>query len=357
MLRFGLFGAGRIGRVHAATLAAHPRIKLAVVHDPVEAAAHEVAAQYEAAPTGDAEAILADPSIDAVVIASPTPTHVGLLTAAVKAGKAVLCEKPIDLDLARVDACWADIKGLNPAVMVGFNRRFDPTFAEIRSRVAGGEIGRLEQLIITSRDPAPAPPAYIATSGGLFRDMMIHDFDMARFFLGEVTEVQATGANLIEPYIAEAGDIDSAMVLLRGAGGELAQIVNSRRCAFGYDQRLEAFGAEGMLTAGNQAATSVRRSGASGTETAPPYLNFFLDRYMDSYRAELAHLVTCVEQGTAPGPGFADGRAALVLADAANESMRTGRAVRVETGHAERAERTEKGGTNERPGSRPAGDP
>ena len=329
MLRFGLFGAGRIGRVHAASVAAHPRTELAIVHDPIEAAAREVAAQYGAAPTQDADVILGDPAIEAVIIASPTATHVDLLTAAVRAGKAVLCEKPIDLDLARVDACWDAIKGLDATVMVGFNRRFDPTFAEIRDRIAQGEIGRLEQLIITSRDPAPAPAAYIATSGGLFRDMTIHDFDMARFFLGDLVEVQATGANLIEPYIAEAGDIDSAMVVLRGAGAELCQIVNSRRCAFGYDQRLEAFGAEGMLSAGNQTATSVRRSGSAGTETAPPYLNFFLDRYTPAYRAELDHLVTCVEQGLAPSPGFADGRAALVLADAANESLQTGRAVRV----------------------------
>jgi myo-inositol 2-dehydrogenase/D-chiro-inositol 1-dehydrogenase len=329
MLRFGLFGAGRIGRVHAASLAAHPQTELAVVHDPLEAAALEVAAQYGAVPTQDTEAVLGDDSIGAVVIASPTATHVDLLTAAVRAGKAVLCEKPIDLDLARVDACWEDIEGLESTVLVGFNRRFDPTFAEIRDRIVAGEIGRLEQLLITSRDPAPAPAAYIASSGGLFRDMTIHDFDMARFLLGEVVEVQATGANLIEPYIAEAGDIDSAVVVLRGAGGELCQIVNSRRCSFGYDQRLEAFGAEGMLTAGNQVATSVRRSGAAGTETAPPYLNFFLDRYTPAYRAELDHLVSCVEQGKPPSPGFADGRAALVLADAANESMKTGRAVRV----------------------------
>ena len=333
MLHFGLFGAGRIGRVHAASLATHPRTELVVVHDPVEVAASEVAAQYGATPTGDADAILGDPGIDAVIIASPTATHIDLLTASVRAGKAVLCEKPIDLDLARVDACWAEIKGLDGAVMVGFNRRFDPTFAELRDRVAKGEIGRLEQLIITSRDPAPAPAAYIASSGGLFRDMTIHDFDMARFFLGEVVEVQAMGANLIEPYIAEAGDIDSAVVVLRGAGGELCQIVNSRRCSFGYDQRVEAFGAEAMLSAGNQTATSVRRSGASGTEIAPPYLNFFLDRYADAYRAELDHLVSCVEQGTAPSPGFADGRAALVLADAANESLQTGRAVRTDVTH------------------------
>ena len=329
MLRFGLFGAGRIGRVHAASLAAHPRAELATVHDPVETAAREVAARYGATATGDIEVILGDPGIDAVVIASPTPTHVDLLTASVHAGKAVLCEKPIDLDLKRVDACWAEIRDENATIMVGFNRRFDPSFAEVRDRVASGEIGRLEELLITSRDPAPAPAAYIATSGGLFRDMTIHDFDMARFFLGEVVEVQAMAANLIEPYIAEAGDVDSAMVLLRGADGELGQIVNSRRCSFGYDQRLEAFGAEAMLSAGNQTATSVRRSGASGTETAAPYLNFFLDRYATAYRAELDHLVICVEQGLTPSPGFADGRAALVLADAATESMRTGHVVRV----------------------------
>ena len=329
MLRFGLFGAGRIGRVHAASVASHPGTELAVVYDPIEAAAAGVAAAHGARPTGDAEVILGDQGIDAVIIASPTPTHVDLLTAAVRAGKAVLCEKPIDLDLARVDACWQDIENLNATIMIGFNRRFDPTFAEIRQRVAAGEIGPLEQLLITSRDPAPAPAAYIASSGGLFRDMTIHDFDMARFFLGEVVEVQAAGANLIEPYIAEAGDIDSAIVVLRGAGGQLCQITNSRRCAFGYDQRLEAFGAGGMLTAGNQVATSVRFSGAAGTETAPPYLNFFLDRYMPAYRAELDHLVACIEKGTAPSPGFADGRAALLLAEAANESLRTGRTVRV----------------------------
>ena len=329
MLRFGLFGAGRIGRVHADSLAAHPRAELATVYDPIEPAAREVAGRYGAKATGDAGAILGDPGIGAVIIASPTPTHVELLTASVRAGKAVLCEKPIDLDLARVDACWAEIRDRDATIMVGFNRRFDPAFTEVHARVAAGEIGRLEELLITSRDPAPAPAAYIASSGGIFRDMTIHDFDMARFFLGEVVEVQAMGANLIEPYIAEAGDVDSAVVTLRGAGGELGQIVNSRRCAFGYDQRLEAFGAGGMLTAGNQTATSVRRSGSSGTETAPPYLNFFLDRYAQAYRAELDHLISCAEQGLAPSPGFADGRAALVLADAAGESLQTGRAVRI----------------------------
>jgi myo-inositol 2-dehydrogenase/D-chiro-inositol 1-dehydrogenase len=213
--------------------------------------------------------------------------------------------------------------------MLGFNRRFDPSFSDIRTRVAAGEIGPLEQLTIISRDPAPPPAGYVATSGGLFRDMTIHDLDMARFFLGEVVEVTATGANLVSPEIAEAGDIDGAVVVLRGASGALATITNSRRCAFGYDQRLEAFGELGMLAAANQLPTSVRFSGADHTEVAPPYHNFFLDRYTPAYRAEMDAFVTGTEQGTAFDPGFADGRAALVLADAANESLRSGATVKV----------------------------
>ena len=198
--------------------------------------------------------MLGDPSIDAVVVASPTPTHVDLLTRAVRTGKAVLCEKPIDLDITRVDACRAAIGALADRVMLGFNRRFDPSFADIRARVQAGEIGTLEQLTIISRDPAPPPAGYVTTSGGLFRDMTIHDFDMARFFLGDVVEVGATGSNLVSSEIAEAGDIDGAVVVLRGAGGALCSITNSRRCAFGYDQRLEAFGERGMLERGQPAA-------------------------------------------------------------------------------------------------------
>ena len=328
-LRIGLLGCGRIGRVHADSVTVHPRAELARVFDPFEAAATEVATQFGTEWTTEADAILDDATIDAVIVASPTPTHVDLLTRAVRAGKAVLCEKPIDLDLARVDACRADIGDLADRVMVGFNRRFDPSFADIRARVGAGEIGGLEQLVIISRDPAPPPAAYVATSGGLFRDMTIHDFDMARFFLGEVVAVTAVAANLISPEIAEAGDMDGAIVVLRGAGGALCSITNSRRCAFGYDQRLEAFGELGMLTAANQLPTSVRFSGATRTEVAAPYFNFFLDRYTPAYRAELDHFVTAVGNGTPPSPGFGDGRAALVLADAANESLRTGATVEI----------------------------
>jgi myo-inositol 2-dehydrogenase/D-chiro-inositol 1-dehydrogenase len=329
VIRFALFGAGRIGRVHADSIDVHSRAELAWVYDPIESAALEVAKRYGAATAPTVDAAIDDPGVDAVVIASATPTHVDLLTRAVRAGKAVLCEKPIDLDLARVDRCWTDIAALNPTVMVGFNRRFDPSFREVHERVAAGDIGRLEQLTIVSRDPAPASRDYLATSGGLFRDMTIHDFDIARFFLGEVVEVYAAGANLVADYIAELGDIDSAVVVMRGADGALCHITNSRRSVFGYDQRLEAFGSEGMLSVGNQHQTSVRLSNATQTEAAPEYLNFFLDRYTPAYRAELDHLITAMEQGSQPNPGFADGREALALADTALESLRTGQTVRL----------------------------
>jgi myo-inositol 2-dehydrogenase/D-chiro-inositol 1-dehydrogenase len=329
VIRFALFGAGRIGRVHADSIDVHSRAELAWVYDPIESAALEVAKRYGAATAPTVDAAIDDPGVDAVVIASATPTHVDLLTRAVRAGKAVLCEKPIDLDLARVDRCWTDIAALNPTVMVGFNRRFDPSFREVHERVAAGDIGRLEQLTIVSRDPAPASRDYLATSGGLFRDMTIHDFDIARFFLGEVVEVYAAGANLVADYIAELGDIDSAVVVMRGADGALCHITNSRRSVFGYDQRLEAFGSDGMLSVENQHPTSVRHFNATQTEAASEYLNFFLDRYTPAYRAELDHLITSMEHGSQPSPGFADGREALALADAALESLRTGRAVQL----------------------------
>ena len=221
MVRLGLIGCGRIGRVHADSISVHPGAELARVFDPVAAAAQEVGTRYGTEWGTDPGAVLDDPTIDAVVVASPTPTHVDFLTRAVRAGKAVLCEKPIDLDLARVDACLAEIGALADRVMVGFNRRFDPSFADVRGRVGAGEIGALEQLVIISPDPAPPPGTYVATSGGLFRDMTIHDFDMARYFLGEVVEVTATGANLISGEIRDAGDIDGGIVVLRGAQGAL----------------------------------------------------------------------------------------------------------------------------------------
>ncbi|WP_019204001.1 inositol 2-dehydrogenase [Tsukamurella sp. 1534] len=329
MIRIAVLGCGRIGRVHAESVAASRRAELARVFDPIEAVAREVGERHGVAWTTDVDHALAD-GVDAVIVASPTRTHVDLLTRAVRSGRTVLCEKPIDLDIARVDACRADLGPLTDSVMLGFNRRFDPSFAEIRRRVAAGEIGALEQLTVISRDPAPPPSEYVAVSGGLFRDMMIHDLDMARFFLGRVVSVSAMGSNLVSEEIRAAGDIDGAVVTLRGEGGQLAAITNSRRCAYGYDQRLEAFGERGALAAANQHATSVAFSGESATGAAGPALEFFLDRYTPAYRAELDAFITMTERGGAPSPGFDDGRAALVLADAAEESLQTGVAVEVD---------------------------
>ncbi len=248
-----------------------------------------------------------------------------------------MCEKPVDLDLGRVDACWREIAPFDPLVMIGFNRRFDPSFKAVRDRIQAGEIGRVEQVVITSRDPAPPPAQYVSTSGGLFRDMTIHDFDMARYLAGDIVEVQAMGANLIDPAIGEQGDIDAAMVVMRAAGGALVHINNSRRCAYGYDQRIEAFGEKGMLQAHNRHPTTVESWGAGRTHAQDPVLDFFIERYQDAYNAEIDHFVDCVEQRRVPLSGFAEGREALRLADAALESLATGRIVHVAPGAASEA--------------------
>jgi len=330
-MEFALFGCGRIGRVHAESIALEPRANLAHVCDAVEDAARAVAESFGGQPSSDIDVVLTDPKIDAVVIAAPTPFHVDLLTRSIEAGKAVLCEKPIDLDIARVDECRSRIGAGSTRVMVGFNRRFDPSFRAVHSRVAAGEVGQLEQLTIISRDPAPSPADYLATSGGLFRDMTIHDFDMARFFLGDITEVSAMGSNLVAGYIADLGDIDGAVTSLRGRDGVLCNIINSRRATFGYDQRLEAFGSLGMLSVDNLRPDGVRAFTENSTESAARYLDFFLDRYTPSYRAELSHFIDAISNGTPPEPGFDDGRAALAIADAAAQSLRTGSTVVVES--------------------------
>jgi myo-inositol 2-dehydrogenase / D-chiro-inositol 1-dehydrogenase len=330
MVKFAVLGCGRIGRMHALNLARHPRVELAYVYDLAPATAAAVAEATGARQAGTVEEILSVGAVAAVLIASPTDTHLDLLVRAVEAGKAVLCEKPIDLDLAKVDASWARIKAHDPTIMVGFNRRFDASFKAVRERIRAGEIGKLEQVIITSRDPGPPPIAYIKTSGGLFRDMTIHDFDLARYLMGDIQAVHAIGANLVDPAIAQAGDIDAAMITLIATSGALCQISNSRRSAYGYDQRIEAFGEKGMLQAGNQRPTTVSFWGAAATDAKDPVLNFFIERYTPAYLAEIDHFVDCVENGSAPLVGYRDGREALRLADAALESMRTGRTVRLD---------------------------
>jgi myo-inositol 2-dehydrogenase / D-chiro-inositol 1-dehydrogenase len=329
MLRVALLGAGRIGQVHARSVTEHGEAQLAWVCDPNEQSAGVLGRKHGAMWSAEPQDALDDPSVDAVLIASATPTHTDLLRRSVLAGKKVFCEKPIDLDLGRIDRCWTDIAAHAPFVMLGFNRRFDPTFRELRHRVRAGEIGTIRALRVTSRDPEPPPSAYLDASGGMFRDMTIHDFDMARFFLGEIVEVHAmSSTNGLEIFEA-AGDHAQAIVTMRAASGALCTIVNSRTCAFGYDQRLEAFGDLGSLEAENLTATAVRASTATATEAAGPALNFFLERYMPAYRAEFAEFVSAIKEDRAPAVGFSDGRAALVLAEAADESVATGAVVRL----------------------------
>jgi myo-inositol 2-dehydrogenase/D-chiro-inositol 1-dehydrogenase len=329
MLRVALFGAGRIGQVHARSIVESGEAELAWVCDPVEEAARTLAARHGAQASPEPGDAIEDPSVDAVLIASATATHTDLMRASVLAGKKVLCEKPIDLDMARIDATWEAIRGAAPFVMLGFNRRFDPSFAEVRARVAAGEIGPIRALRVTSRDPQPPPGAYLAVSGGMFRDMTIHDFDMARFFLGEIVEVSAVASHNDHPVFVEAGDHAQAMVTLRSRDNALCTIVNSRSCAYGYDQRLEAFGDAGSLEAGNLTATTVRAFTANHTEASGPVVNFFLERYMPAYKAEFAEFVAAIREDREPAVGFADGRAALVLAEAAIESVATGGVVKV----------------------------
>ena len=322
MLKIAVIGAGRIGAIHAANVAAHPKCQLTWVCDPVPGAAEKLNLGVKTSLNAD-EAINA-PDVDAVIICSPTPTHVDLILAATAAGKPVLCEKPVDLDLARALSCLEEVESRKGTVMIGFNRRFDPSFAEVHSRVANGEIGNLEQLTIISRDPSAPPPSYVASSGGIFRDMTIHDFDMARFFLGTVTEVRTVGQNLIDPGIKEAGDNDSAVVVLTGSTGAVATILNSRRCAYGYDQRLEAFGSLGMLEARNHHATSVAASTSTLTGATGRVQDFFLQRYQEAYRLELDAFWNTVVNGELPSPSLRDGCEALYIAEAAQQSQSSG---------------------------------
>ena len=326
MLNIAVIGAGRIGQVHARTIASHPGAVLALIADPFGDAAEKLAAAHGARHTTDIDSVFTDDSIDAVIIGPPTPLHIPHLLAAAKAGKAVLCEKPIALDMADVEAAREELDAVTTPVMFGFNRRFDPSFAALRAAVADGRVGDLENLLIISRDPAAPPVEYVKVSGGIFRDMTIHDFDMARFFLGDIVEVHAFGQNF-DPGIAEAGDFDAAVVTLRNADGAVATIINNRKCSAGYDQRLEAQGSTGTLNADNVRATTVRLSNGEATDAAEPYLDFFLQRYADAYRLELTAFIDAVAEGRTPPTSIADAIEALRLAEAATESARTGRAV------------------------------
>lgn len=327
MIRFGVLGAGRIGKVHAGTIAGLKNSSVVYVADAIEQAAKDLAGSVGAKVASVDEVIASD--VDAILICTPTDTHADLIEKSVQAGKHVLCEKPVSLSVERIQQALPVVQKSGKAVMIGFNRRFDPNFGSLQKRLRDNEVGEVELVTIISRDPAPPPVSYIERSGGLFRDMMIHDFDMARFLVGEeFVSVHALGAALVDPAIGTAGDVDTASVQMQTASGKIAVITNSRRATYGYDQRIEVHGSKGMLRANNVHMTTVESATGSGFN-ADVIQNFFIDRYVAAYAAEVTSFVNAVEAGKTPTPSIEDGLQAQKLAEAATESRKTGQAVRV----------------------------
>ncbi|MEO9650382.1 MAG: inositol 2-dehydrogenase [Roseobacter sp.] len=323
MISIGILGCGRIGQVHARSIARMSNARVTAVADALPQAAQSLA-DATGATARAADKIINATDIDAVIVATPTSLHYDQIHVIAKTGKAIFCEKPIDLSATRAAECLSAVTQAGVPFMTAFNRRFDPHFSHLQRQLADGTIGEAELVVITSRDPSPPPVSYIEKSGGLFRDMMIHDFDMARFILSEdPIEIFAVGSCLVDPEIGAAGDVDTAMVTLKTASGKLCQINNSRRATYGYDQRVEVHGSKGMLQAANQLENHVTIAGASGF-TAAPNQHFFLERYEAAYLAEMNSFVSALGEGTSPTPGIADGVAAQRMADAAARSFETG---------------------------------
>lgn len=327
-VRFAILGAGRIGQVHARAVASVPGARLVAIAEPIAAVA-EAAQRAFGCELRSIDACAAADDIDAVVICTPTDTHADLIEQFARAGKAVFCEKPVDLSVARVKQALATIAATGATLMVGFNRRFDPDFMAVKAAIEAGQVGSVEMVTITSRDPGAPPYEYITHSGGIFRDMTIHDFDMARWLLGEeVVSVFASASVLTDSTIGELGDFDSANVILRTASGRQAVITNSRRASYGYDQRIEVLGSKGMVAAKNTALANITLADGAGFHE-PALLNFFMTRYTAAYVNEIAAFVAAVADG-APTPTTGhDGLMALVLAEAALLSVAEGRLVSV----------------------------
>ncbi len=328
-IRIAVIGAGRIGLVHSGSVFDTEGATLKYVVDPIAEAAEKVASKFGAQPATDPVKIIESGEVDAVIIGSPTPTHVPLLEKAIDSGIHALCEKPIDLDINNVNRLRSKANNAKSHIAIGFNRRLDPQYFSAKQRVLAGDIGNLEQVIIISRDPGPAPQSYIAVSGGIFRDMTIHDFDMARYFVPNIIEVSAIGTNSFCDYIKEENDFDNVTVTLRGSNEEIVTIVNSRHASFGYDQRIEVFGSKGMIQTSNITNSTVKLSNNVETNSGEQFIVNFLDRYAISYRQELKLFLKGISEGKQYNSTYDDGRAALMLADAALESAKSGKSVKI----------------------------
>ena len=328
MIRVGLLGTGRIGSLHAETIASHRESTLHAVSDIDNESASKLATQYGSV-VKTADEIISDPNVDAILIATSTDTHSDFIEKASAAGKAILCEKPVDLSLTRAKKCLDKVSAANNPIMVGFNRRFDPNFAQLKKSLDGGEIGKRELLTITSFDPAPPPISYVKTSGGLYRDMMIHDFDLSNFIMDELPiTISAVGHSLVNPEIGTSGDVDTAVVTMVYADGKITVIKNSRRAAYGYDQRIEILGSEGLLQAENIVENSVVKSTSAGVLSAKPKY-FFLERYTAAFKAEWDAFVKSIQDHKPVPVTLEDGVAALAMAEAATQSQNTGKSIQL----------------------------
>ena len=328
MIRVGLLGTGRIGSLHAETIASHSESTLYAVSDIDNNSAGRLATQYGSV-VKTADEIISDPNVDAILIATSTDTHSDFIEQASSAGKAILCEKPVDLSLTRAKKCLEKVSAANNPIMVGFNRRFDPNFAQLKKSLDGGEIGKRELLTITSFDPAPPPISYVKTSGGLYRDMMIHDFDLSNFIMDELPiTISAVGHSLVNPEIGTSGDVDTAVVTMVYADGKITVIKNSRRAAYGYDQRIEILGSEGLLQAENIVENSVVKSTSAGVLSAKPKY-FFLERYTAAFKAEWDAFVKSIQDHKPVPVTLEDGIAALAMAEAATQSQNTGKSIQL----------------------------
>jgi len=331
MINIALFGLGRIGVMHAQNIYLNNNCSLQYVFDINQVLANKIAKKFNSISIKNTRIAYTDKNVDVIFITTPTSTHIKYIMEAVKFKKTIFCEKPLDLNIKKINQCKKFIKKYNPKIQVGFNRRYDPGHYALKKSIQIGEIGKLEKIIITSRDPAPPSMAYLKVSGGIFRDMTIHDFDLIRFYLGndEVKEIFATTTNLSDLRIKKINDYELAMCLIKSEKGVICMINNSRHCSYGYDQRVEVFGSKGMVISGNRRDNASEKFLGSKTAIKRPLLNFFIDRYEKAYQLQLDDLVYLVQKRKNPRASFEEGRKAIIIANAAYKSLKFNKVVKI----------------------------
>jgi len=331
MINVALFGLGRIGQMHGENLHAHKKFNLKYIFDIDKDLSKKIARKFKTISIDNPKIAFKDKNIDVVFIASSTPTHINLISEATKHKKVVFCEKPLDLDIKKVNICKKKIKKFNPKIQLGFNRRYDPGHSSLKKDLQKGTIGKLEKIIITSRDPAPPPINYLKVSGGIFKDMMIHDFDLIRFYLqnDEVDSICSIGSNVSDKKFNKIKDYELASCILKSKNGVQCIITNSRHCSFGYDQRVELFGSNGMLISGNKNENETQTFTKNSTSQKKPLLNFFIDRYIDAYKLQLDELASYTIKRKQPISSFEDGRRALIIANAASTSLKEKKQIKI----------------------------